>query len=80
VRHQYNLNVETCHENLEEFIKALRDVLGESASMIVENIVARKLCASFNLRDADETSSLIDLTERLKSLKHERSARIEKEV
>ncbi len=80
IRHQYNLNVETCYKNLEEFVNALREVIGESASIMIENVVVKKLCTSLGLKDANENSSLIDLIEKLKISKYEDSARIEKEV
>jgi len=80
MRHEYNLDLETCHKNLQEFIKGLREVIGENASAVIENLVARKLCTSLSLKGEDKDFSLLELIERLKSLKDEDPKRIEKEA
>lgn len=76
VRHQHNLDAETCHKDPDEFMKALREMIGENATMIIENIVIKKICSSLSLKEPTETSHLSDLIERLKSVKYESSARI----
>ncbi len=76
VRHQHDLDAETCDKDPDEFMKALREMIGENATMIIENIVIKKICSSLSLKEPTETPHLSDWIKRLKSLNYESSARI----
>jgi len=69
MRHEYNLDRDSCYKDVEKFIKALRDVIGMNASLLIENIVVKRLCESLSLHDVNEDASLVDFVEKLKSLK-----------